>query len=115
MSQNNRRGPRVMHGGHRLLAQARALGAAEALARPAPLASPPKDAVAAMVTRVEAEAMVRRLRVAEVRVAYVERCLAQFEAQAAKAPEGHPLRLQVEAMCKTLRELLAAAEKDVPV
>lgn len=108
---NERRGPRVMHGGHKLFAQARDLSAA--LARLAVEAAA-ANRLSHAVTEAEAAAMVRRLRVAELRVKYINTCMEAFAQQADALPADHPFKGVVEQMLRTMRELLEAADRQVP-
>lgn len=121
---NERRGPRVMHGASRMLAQARDLSSLAADAGIAPAshpgastgvaASPVGPVVHEAITRAEAAVLVRRLRVAELRVKYVDACLDNFAKQGEALPANHPFKGVVSQMISTMRELMQAADRQVP-
>ena len=109
MSHSNdrhRRGPRVMHGGAALMAQARDL---PTLAQVRPDVQREADAM-----RARARARARRLQVAERRVQYMEEAITAFEQQAAALPAEHAFRTAAEAMLLTFRKLLAKADEEIP-
>ena len=106
------RGPRVMHGGHKLAHLARDLSMA--------LRRPTVEAAAANIlrntaTQAEAAALVRRLQVAELRVNYLTQMLEGYAAQVdALPPELAQVGAVVSQMIQGIEAAMHKAEQDVP-
>lgn len=107
MSNPPRRGPRVMHGMSKLLAQARDL--AGTMARQGPQAAP-GPSVSEREAQESLNALVARLQLAERRVEGVVRCVNVFRAQATKLAPDDPVRKVFEQMLDTIK---AVAESNV--